>query len=236
MLPVHLRHPAEENVLPPPLCAGLVFARGTPSCYWQASPPHPERHPLLPTPAFHTTTYDHVPVRPGLPADHALAGTQPSRLPPLPLCSRRGVPARPQRRTRPPHASRPRLRRRGRCAWHRRLDERHGSRCCPSRSRAPRPHGPRRDPRGRCRSLRVDSLRLVWEPVDGGLFADGDHGFTTGTYTVRHLTDDSTERTVGQGSYLTLWRREADGAWKVVLDGGASGLPPDAASEERAAP
>lgn len=72
----------------------------------------------------------------------------------------------------------------------------------------------------------TDSVRLAWEPVDGTVFASGDHGFTTGTYEVLRLQTDGTEAAVGQGAYITFWRQEADGTWKVILDGGAAGPPP----------
>lgn len=74
----------------------------------------------------------------------------------------------------------------------------------------------------------TDSVRLAWEPVDGAVFADGRHGFTTGTYEVLQMQRDGAEAAVGQGAYITFWRQEPDGTWRIVLDGGAAGPPPDA--------
>jgi ketosteroid isomerase-like protein len=60
---------------------------------------------------------------------------------------------------------------------------------------------------------------LVWTPVDAGTFADGNHGYSTGKGAmVRRATPADT---VWQGSYVTIWRREADGRWMVILDTGS---------------
>ena len=63
-------------------------------------------------------------------------------------------------------------------------------------------------------------VRLVWTPTDGGAFSDGHYGWTTGT-SFMHRVSSPTD-TLWQGRYVTLWRREADGRWRVVLDTGAS--------------
>ncbi|HYE96952.1 MAG TPA: nuclear transport factor 2 family protein [Rubricoccaceae bacterium] len=61
-------------------------------------------------------------------------------------------------------------------------------------------------------------LQLTWEPTEAGVFADGRYGFTTGrSLLVRPATADTLHR----GTYVTLWRRGADGRWRVVLDTGA---------------
>lgn len=63
--------------------------------------------------------------------------------------------------------------------------------------------------------------RLTWEPKDAGLFADGRHGFTTGNYRVLRTRDDGSEEVAGRGSYVTWWRKEPSGKWRVILDTGA---------------
>jgi ketosteroid isomerase-like protein len=60
------------------------------------------------------------------------------------------------------------------------------------------------------------AARLSWQLTDAGAFADGRHGFTTGTAAMVRGAD-----TLYKGTYVTLWRREADGGWKVVLDTGS---------------
>lgn len=64
--------------------------------------------------------------------------------------------------------------------------------------------------------------RLVWEPTDGGTFADGKHGFTTGRARIVARGDADAEETTWTGTYITIWRQAADGSWKVILDTGAS--------------
>jgi ketosteroid isomerase-like protein len=61
-------------------------------------------------------------------------------------------------------------------------------------------------------------VRLTWTPTEGGLFRDGEHGFTRGRYRVfRH--DEEGPVVISRGAYLSIWRRE-NGAWKVILDTG----------------
>ncbi|MCA8887736.1 MAG: hypothetical protein R3C40_03640 [Parvularculaceae bacterium] len=52
---------------------------------------------------------------------------------------------------------------------------------------------------------------LVWWPLYAGAARSGDLGFTTGPYAF-----DEDRR----GYYFTVWRREADSAWKWVFDAG----------------
>lgn len=64
------------------------------------------------------------------------------------------------------------------------------------------------------------TTRLLWTPTGAGVFADGRHGFTTGTSLMVRRAAAKTD-TVYRGAYVTLWRREADGRWKVILDTGS---------------
>ncbi len=59
--------------------------------------------------------------------------------------------------------------------------------------------------------------RLVWAPTDAGAFADGRHGFTTGTSALLSAAGD----TLYRGVYISMWRMEAGGRWRVILDTGA---------------
>ncbi len=59
---------------------------------------------------------------------------------------------------------------------------------------------------------------LTWEP-DLAEAGGGDLGYTSGRYVSRRVAADGNESTQ-QGRYLTLWRRQADGSWKVALDTG----------------
>lgn len=62
---------------------------------------------------------------------------------------------------------------------------------------------------------------LTWEPAYADVSSSGDLGYTWGRYT---LTFQSVVKgkppTVRMGTYVTVWKRQADGTWKFVLDGG----------------
>ncbi|HEX5632700.1 MAG TPA: DUF4440 domain-containing protein [Gemmatimonadales bacterium] len=64
------------------------------------------------------------------------------------------------------------------------------------------------------------TVRLVWTPTGSGVFADGRHGFTTGTSAVVRTGGKSVD-TVSRGAYVTMWRRDRDGIWRVILDTGS---------------
>jgi ketosteroid isomerase-like protein len=66
---------------------------------------------------------------------------------------------------------------------------------------------------------------LAWQPVAARASRAGDLGFTVGVYQSSSIGADGTTFH-GQGKYLTVWRRQADGSFKWVLDGGNSSPPP----------
>ena len=59
--------------------------------------------------------------------------------------------------------------------------------------------------------------QLIWTPTDAVMSATGDMGYTWGHYEGRSKDADGNTR-VTTGRYLTIWRKETDGNWKVVLD------------------
>jgi ketosteroid isomerase-like protein len=61
------------------------------------------------------------------------------------------------------------------------------------------------------------SFRLTWDPVEAFASPDGQLGYTIGRYTSRRRDADGAV-VESTGSYLTLWRRQADGVWKAVAD------------------
>jgi hypothetical protein len=56
---------------------------------------------------------------------------------------------------------------------------------------------------------------LRWTPRASGLGPGGDLGFTIGDYVSRSASGES-----GRGGYVTVWRRQPDGGWKVLFDQG----------------
>ncbi len=59
---------------------------------------------------------------------------------------------------------------------------------------------------------------LTWYPIFAQVSAFGDLGYSTGPYEYR--ADPKTEKADIYGTFLTVWKRQADGAWKAVLDRG----------------
>ena len=63
---------------------------------------------------------------------------------------------------------------------------------------------------------------LLWTPVGGGVSASGDLGYTYGTYEFRSRDKDGKLGST-YGKYVTIWRKQGDGSWKVALDMGNAG-------------
>jgi len=67
--------------------------------------------------------------------------------------------------------------------------------------------------------------RLTWTPVHADMAASGDLGYTFGTYEFRSKDKDG-KPTVEYGKYASVWKKQKDGSWKVVMDmGNASASP-----------
>jgi len=64
--------------------------------------------------------------------------------------------------------------------------------------------------------------RLTWAPVGADISASGDLGYTWGTYEFRSKGPDGVDR-VEHGKYLTVWKKQPDGTWKVAVDMGNKG-------------
>lgn len=60
---------------------------------------------------------------------------------------------------------------------------------------------------------------LSWEPVHARVAASGDLGYTLGNYRATGTGEEGEEITQ-QGNYVTIWRKQEDGSWKVVVDTG----------------
>ena len=76
------------------------------------------------------------------------------------------------------------------------------------------------------------SFSLTWEPLGADVGTSGDLGYTWGRYR-RSVTREDGENTVAEGKYLTVWKRDRNGVWKVAADIGNSGAhePPPAAAD-----
>jgi ketosteroid isomerase-like protein len=60
---------------------------------------------------------------------------------------------------------------------------------------------------------------LTWMPVGADISASGDLGYTYGTFEFRSQDKDG-KAVVDHGKYTSIWRRQKDGSWKVILDMG----------------
>ena len=69
--------------------------------------------------------------------------------------------------------------------------------------------------------------KLTWTPVYADIAASGDLGYTYGTYEFRSKDKDG-KATVSYGKYATIWKKQKDGSWKVVMDMGNSSPAPEA--------
>ena len=63
--------------------------------------------------------------------------------------------------------------------------------------------------------------QLTWTPTDAQMGPSGDMGYTWGHFE-GHSKDASGNPVTVTGRYITVWKKQADGHWKVALDAGAN--------------
>ena len=63
--------------------------------------------------------------------------------------------------------------------------------------------------------------QLTWTPTDAQMGPSGDMGYTWGHFE-GHSKDTYGNPVTIKGRYMTIWRRQPDGNWKVILDAGAN--------------
>lgn len=68
-------------------------------------------------------------------------------------------------------------------------------------------------------------LALRWQPQLARISDDGTLGFTVGASTTT-MTEQGVSRVVGSSKYVTIWRKQPDGSWKVIFDSGVRDTPP----------
>lgn len=72
------------------------------------------------------------------------------------------------------------------------------------------------------------TYQLTWQPQGAQMGPSNDMGFTWGHYE-GHSKDKNGQPVVISGRYITVWKKVADGSWKVAMD--ASADEPPAAGE-----
>lgn len=59
-----------------------------------------------------------------------------------------------------------------------------------------------------------DTKAITWKPTKAEAAGSGELGYTLGTWTF--VTPDTTM----YGDYYTIWKKQKDGTWKWIVDGG----------------
>jgi ketosteroid isomerase-like protein len=68
------------------------------------------------------------------------------------------------------------------------------------------------------------TFALTWEPALAEISGSGDLGYTVGLYQ-RSQSGVDGKTVVSTGKYISIWRRQGNGGWKVVLDTGVPDPP-----------
>ncbi len=64
-----------------------------------------------------------------------------------------------------------------------------------------------------------NKAKLEWAPELAEVAASGDLGYTSGPW---RYTPEGADKPAAFGHYFTVWRKDKDGAWKVLIDHGVS--------------
>jgi ketosteroid isomerase-like protein len=65
---------------------------------------------------------------------------------------------------------------------------------------------------------KMDSFnKLVWSADAAVVASSGDLGYSWGHYQMKDKTKEGSD-TIYYGVYATVWKKQADGSWKAVLD------------------
>ncbi len=70
----------------------------------------------------------------------------------------------------------------------------------------------------------LPNLSGTWQPTRVEAARSGDLAYSTGTYELR-FNDPSGRPVTERGKYVEIWRQQADGSWKMVVESFNSDLP-----------
>ena len=77
------------------------------------------------------------------------------------------------------------------------------------------------------------ALNLQFQSTQVEVAKSGDLAYTHGNYTMT-MTDPATKKVMNdKGTYLTVYRKQADGSWKAAQDAAISEMPPPAPEPEK---
>jgi ketosteroid isomerase-like protein len=65
---------------------------------------------------------------------------------------------------------------------------------------------------------------LTWQPIFADVSSAGEMGYTTGPWEYREKSLE--DQPVAHGQFVTVWKRQGDGTWKVAVDLGTSNPKP----------
>jgi uncharacterized protein (TIGR02246 family) len=80
--------------------------------------------------------------------------------------------------------------------------------------------------------LSVPGVALGWKATKVTVAGSGDLAYSTGAYEMTAL-DDSGKSSVDSGKYVAVWKKQADGNWKVAVDIWNTDLPLPAPSDKK---
>lgn len=66
---------------------------------------------------------------------------------------------------------------------------------------------------------------LTWSPLFADISISGEMGYTYGTYELTYK-DEKEVSVTRKGTYVTIWKKDKEGKWKLVLDTGNPGTEP----------
>jgi uncharacterized protein (TIGR02246 family) len=64
---------------------------------------------------------------------------------------------------------------------------------------------------------------IAWEPTEADIAASGDLGYTIGRFESTFVGPDG-QRGKRTGTYVTIWKKQGDGSWKVAVDIGSNNV------------
>jgi ketosteroid isomerase-like protein len=70
----------------------------------------------------------------------------------------------------------------------------------------------------------IEGSSLAWEPSEADIAASGDLGYTIGRFESTFVGPDGQQGT-RTGTYVTIWKKQSDGTWKVTVDIGSNNVP-----------
>ncbi|HXV14542.1 MAG TPA: DUF4440 domain-containing protein [Candidatus Krumholzibacteria bacterium] len=66
-------------------------------------------------------------------------------------------------------------------------------------------------------SMALPGFSVTWTVTSADVAASGDMGYTLGTFVFQATMPDGSTIT-DPGKYTTIWKKQADGSWKVAVD------------------